>query len=468
MLSFETGKLIADHYKVVRTIGAGGMGAVYLASDEKIKNFFIALKVLYPGLLKTPASRERFRNEITALLKINNPNVVRAFEYFDYEEMQGYSMEYVDGGDLFELMQHGPISSSETIGILKQIANGLMAVHKEGIVHRDLKPENILITADKVVKISDFGVARLREAATLTKEGLMVGTPKYIPPEYVEVGESDARGDLYAIGVIAYEMVAGHPPFKEHTNTSMLVLERFKSPHEPLSKTAPTCPSSLVRIIEKAMTVQVMRRYQNASELFTDLSLAEQGKEPQFAYKQQRSFHVAWWRRRRRKPSQDIQALPSTSVKRGRWKLRFAVACVFCVCVLHEVWQVGMTFLVLNPLLKGVTGFKISVMLRVMVSVVFPAVALSLVQLAFSFRRLFHCVCMLLRKDHGKYVMNWTLNALFVVFLLLLSDYITGQGRFLSAAGAAKFWWYPVALIGVGIYGTFLRRFEKRVGTEKP
>ena len=279
MLNIETGSILEGRYKILKQIGAGGMGAVYLACDTNHPDFQVALKVLYPGVIKTHEARERFRNEIVASYRVNHPNIIRAYEFFDLEDFQAYTMEYADGGDLFGLLRNAPLSSREVINLIKQAAMGLAAVHAEGIVHRDLKPENIMLTRKHVVKISDFGVARLKDSATLTQAGAMVGTPKYLSPEYIETGECDRRGDIYALGVIAYELISGTSPFPEDQGLS-LMLERFKAGFKPLRQAAPHCPPGLVSVIEKAMSLNVNRRYQTADALVKDLELIEKGKEP--------------------------------------------------------------------------------------------------------------------------------------------------------------------------------------------
>ena len=277
MLGLEPGTLFGERYQIIRSIGAGGMGAVYLACDPRYEDFFVALKVLYPGVIKTREARERFRNEIIASYRVNHRNVVRAYEYFDEEDTQAYAMEYVDGGDLLQRMRTGKHTGTEALHYLKQMAMGLDAIHSAGIVHRDFKPENILITKTDVIKIADFGVARLRGANTLTQAGAMVGTPKYLAPEYVETGECDHRGDIYALGVIGYELLAGQSPFRAGSRVSLMV-ERLKTKATPLDEYAPEAPADLVKVIEKAMRVSILQRYQSARELIDDLELIEKGE----------------------------------------------------------------------------------------------------------------------------------------------------------------------------------------------
>ncbi|GEM_PF-1256794 len=282
----QPGTVFGGRYEIVRCIGTGGMGAVYLACDPEYREFLVALKILYPGIVQSKEARERFRNEIVASYRVNHRNVVRAFEYFDSDESQAFAMEHIDGGDLGDLMsahsKSQPMTIQEVIEILIQIASGLEAIHKEGIVHRDLKPENVLLTKDKIVKISDFGVARLRGSVTLTAAGSMVGTPKYVSPEYVELGECDQRSDIYAAGIIGYELIAGESPFKSDSRLSIM-MERFNFKPQQLKEHAPHCPPELVRVIAKAMSVDVVDRYHAASQLVYDLDCIKRGEMPLYA-----------------------------------------------------------------------------------------------------------------------------------------------------------------------------------------
>ncbi|MCB0309790.1 MAG: serine/threonine protein kinase [Bdellovibrionales bacterium] len=325
MIELEPGQLFGGRYKVIRQIGAGGMGAVYLAQDSRHEDFLVALKVLYPGIIKTREARERFRNEIVASYRVNHRNVVRAYEYFDQEDFQAYAMEYVDGGDLFQKMRAGPLPSMEVADILKQAASGLAAIHEVGIVHRDLKPENILLTSKGEVKITDFGVARLQGSNTLTQAGAMVGTPKYLAPEYVETGECDHRGDIYALGVIAYELVSGISPFRADSKVSLMV-ERLRFNVEPLRRVAPHCPPPLAHVIQRAMNVSVVRRYPKASDIVRDIELIEEGKEPEVVVQPNTFFSISQLFKGSREDSPAIYGLPGSAalmlkdLQRPWWK----------------------------------------------------------------------------------------------------------------------------------------------------
>lgn len=277
MMALEPGHLFGGRYRIIKALGAGGMGAVYLACDPRYDNFYVALKVLYPGLIRTDEARERFRSELLACYRVNHRNVVRAYEYFDQEDQQALAMEYVDGTDLLDQINNEVITYPEIIRILKETAAGLGAIHAEGIVHRDLKPENIMLNSRREVKITDFGVARLKGMISLSKSGSMVGTPKYLAPEYIETGECDHRGDLYALGIIAYELVAGRSPFKSTTGVSLMV-ERLRTEVDPLAIIAPDCPADLRQVIERLMSVNVNRRYQTAEEVVLDLEKIERNE----------------------------------------------------------------------------------------------------------------------------------------------------------------------------------------------
>ncbi|MBX7136516.1 MAG: serine/threonine protein kinase [Oligoflexia bacterium] len=292
MLELKPGIEFGGRYTILNPIGAGGMGAVYVARDNSHPEFLVALKVLYPGVIKTREARERFRSEIVASYRLNHPNIVRAYEYFDQQDLQAYAMEYIDGGDLFQRMKEGPMGATEVIRIMKQVASALAAIHAEGIVHRDLKPENILMTKKGSVKVTDFGVARMKDSSTLTQAGAMVGTPKYLSPEYVETGECDHRGDIYALGVIGYEMISGASPFRSDSKVSLMV-ERLRTDFPPVRRVAKHCPPGLAGIIERAMAVNIHKRYQSAAELVADLELIEQGKEPLNAASAERHLSAA-------------------------------------------------------------------------------------------------------------------------------------------------------------------------------
>ena len=280
------GRIVKGRYEVLRQIGAGAMGAVYVARDLQ-SGAIVALKEISPALLKVPGARERFKNEITAVFRVNHPSIVRGIDFVDEADCQALIVEYVEGKTLAAEMQGRTFTDGEVVHILQQLALGLSAVHGQGIVHRDLKPENILVAADGSVKISDFGVAGLGGDSTLTQQGRLVGTAKYFSPEYIETGECDARGDFYALGVLGFELLSGMSPFRA-TRLQDLMMERFNGTFAAdLTAAAPRSSPQIRTVIVRLLSVSVAARYQNAEELLRDLEIvtaaqARPVKQPQF------------------------------------------------------------------------------------------------------------------------------------------------------------------------------------------
>jgi serine/threonine protein kinase len=270
-MTLQPGNLFAGRYEIVRLIGEGGMGAVYHACDPKDKSFQVALKVLFPSVFNNPKSRARFSSEMKMCEQVTHENVVRSYEHFDLPSMLAFAMEYVDGGDLASLMRLSTLSIDQIVDYVKQAARGLAAIHAAGIVHRDLKPENMLLTRKKVLKISDFGLARSEQSGTLTNIGALVGTPQYVSPEYIELGECDRRADIFALGVITYEMISGKSPWGEESGIAGLAKRNFKK-FPDLQQVAPHCSSHLATVVARCMAHNLTVRYQSAEELLQDLS----------------------------------------------------------------------------------------------------------------------------------------------------------------------------------------------------
>jgi serine/threonine protein kinase len=274
LVSLQPGTVIAGRYEVVRCLGAGSMGLVYACQHKDLAGHLVAVKVLFPEVARDKVAAARFNNEIFASYGVSHPNVVRAYEYLRDGDLVAYTMEYISGGDLADRLARpdSPIPLHDVVDILSQMCLGVQAIHDAGIVHRDLKPENILLTKDKKVKIADFGIARTDGGPKLTEHGGVVGTIDYVSPEYMLNSHVDWRSDIYAMGILAYEMVAGESPFKGDSVYATMT-KRIKTDPKPPSSLRPDCPAALDAIILKAMARSPDLRYQSAGEMFFELQL---------------------------------------------------------------------------------------------------------------------------------------------------------------------------------------------------
>src|SRR5215213_6332179 len=276
------------HYRILRRLGKGGMGEVFLGEDTRQHGRKVALKVLPHELTKSDSRLRRFKQEARAVLALNHPNILTVFEIGEADGSFYIATEYIDGETLRHCLWRGPLKLNETLGIALQVAMALEAAHAAGIVHRDVKPENIMLRHDKFVrdrfvKVLDFGLAKLtdRDASTAdpeavtipiteTNPGAIMGTSGYMSPEQA-LGESiDERTDVFSLGVVLYEMIAGQPPFKgkteSHTRVSIIDHE-----HVPLSEYVSNVPRQLERIISKALAKDRLKRYQTITDLKLDL-----------------------------------------------------------------------------------------------------------------------------------------------------------------------------------------------------
>jgi len=268
----QSGTIIAKRYEILKCLGAGSMGMVYSCRDCELAGRRIAMKVLFPEVAHDTIATKRFMNEVNAAYIVSHPNVVRAYEFFRDGDLVAYTMEFVDGGDLASrLAENKLIPINESLNILSQMCLGVQAIHDAQIIHRDLKPENIMLTHDGVVKIADFGIARLHNGPKLTEHGGVVGTIDYVSPEYMLNSQVDWRSDIYAIGILAYEMIAGCPPFRGDSVYATMT-KRLKTDPEPLTKFRPECPKKLANIVIKAMAREPDKRFQSAYEMYEALN----------------------------------------------------------------------------------------------------------------------------------------------------------------------------------------------------
>jgi len=260
-------------YQLLRVIGRGGMGVVYLALDPILQRL-AAIKVLSPHLSSDETVIARFINEARIAASLQHPNIVTVYEAGQDGEFVFMAMEYVEGQDLATLLrERGRLHPDEAIAILKAIASALDYAHQRGVIHRDVKPSNVLVSRDGVVKLMDFGIARVIGGERHTKTGVLVGTPEYMAPELWEGKEADKMADLYALGVMAYEMLTGEVPFTG--NTPMAV--GYKHVHGEVPRTG--MGGMVDEVMRVAMAKERERRFQSGTALVTALEKALEGRQ---------------------------------------------------------------------------------------------------------------------------------------------------------------------------------------------
>jgi serine/threonine protein kinase/Flp pilus assembly protein TadD len=258
-----------SHYKILKKLGEGGMGVVYKAQDTKLDRI-VALKFLPEHLLCDEEAKRRFVHEAKAASALNHPNITTIHETDEVKGECFISMEYIEGKSIKELIKEKEFTLDEILRIAIQIAEGLNAAHKKGIVHRDIKSDNIMVTDQGLVKIMDFGLAKLKGVTKLTKTGSTLGTLQYMSPEQAQEMEVDQRSDIFSFGVVLYEMIAGQLPFKGEHEAAVIYSIVNETP-EPLARYKANVPDELQRILDKALRKDLSTRYQSAAEIMADL-----------------------------------------------------------------------------------------------------------------------------------------------------------------------------------------------------
>jgi serine/threonine protein kinase len=256
-----------SHYKILEKLGEGGMGVVYKAQDTTLDRL-VALKFLPAHLSASEADKARFIQEAKAAATLNHPNICTIYGIEQAEGKDFISMEFVDGQTLQQKKANLSMKQALEIGI--QVADGLAAAHEKGIVHRDIKPENIMIRKDGIAQVMDFGLAKLRGASRLTKEGSTVGTAGYMSPEQVQGQDADHRSDIFSLGVLLYEMIAGRIPFKGVHETA-IAYEIVNVDSPPMSSIKPEIPSELDAIVLECLEKDPNERAQSAKQVGIDL-----------------------------------------------------------------------------------------------------------------------------------------------------------------------------------------------------
>jgi eukaryotic-like serine/threonine-protein kinase len=260
--------LLLNRYRVLRTIGKGGFGVVYLVHDAAIQDEVI-LKVLNPQLSIDDLAIRRFVRELKLTRRITHKNVIRIHDLLDIGGAKAVSMEYFPGRDLGRILKlESAMPAGRALSIAAQIADGLAAAHTAGVIHRDVKPANVLVGKDDWIKIVDFGLASAQQhiGSRLTKSGLLIGTPEYMAPEQISGNTIDPRTDIYSVGVLLYEMLAGRKAFLGETAVQIL-FQHLEGTVEPLDKVRPELSPELVALVHQAMARDPAERHQTADEL---------------------------------------------------------------------------------------------------------------------------------------------------------------------------------------------------------
>lgn len=277
------GKRLDGRYEIMEIIGVGGMAVVYKAFDN-IDHRIVAVKILKDEFIANEEFKRRFKNESKAIAVLSHKNIVKVFDVSYGDMLQYIVMEYVEGIALKEYMQQqGKVDPREAIYFVTQILRALQHAHDKGIVHRDIKPQNIMLQSDGTIKVTDFGIARFSRSETRTMTDGAIGSVHYISPEQAKGSVTDAKTDLYSVGVVLYEMLTGKLPFQSDNAVSVALMQLQNDPAMP-REINPDIPVGLEQIIMRAMQKNQNDRYQSASEILLDLDAYKRNPNIKFDY----------------------------------------------------------------------------------------------------------------------------------------------------------------------------------------
>jgi serine/threonine protein kinase len=253
-------------YRLIELLGRGGMGEVWRAHDTAANNRTVAIKLLPAHLAGDSIFVQRFQREADAAAQLNNPHIIPIHQYGEIDGRLYVDMRLVEGRDLQDVLNEGPLEPARAVRIIEQVAKALRAAHKVGLVHRDVKPSNILIDEDDFAYLIDFGIARGANQTGLTGTGAMIGSWHYMAPERLRAQEADARADIYALACVLYECLTGSHPFPGDSMESQVAAHLTDPPPQP-STTLPTVPTSFDAVIAKGMAKDPDERYTTTVEL---------------------------------------------------------------------------------------------------------------------------------------------------------------------------------------------------------
>jgi serine/threonine protein kinase len=290
---------MAGRYRIEALVGVGGMGMVYRAHDERL-DLAVALKVLRPEVAAGDQGERRFVRELVLARQVSHPNVVRIHDLGEDGSLRFLTMDYVQGRSLQEILREdGPLPAERAVEVAREIAEGLGAAHREGVIHRDLKPANILVGEDGRSYVSDFGIARSLTGSGLTRDGSILGTLSYLAPEQAQGEDVDARSDLYALGILLYEMLTGELPFRGETANELLA-ERLTRDPRTVGDAGVPVPAALESIVARCLAPDPDDRYPDAAAVVADLDEVARGRRRALPFRRR---NRRWsGRRRNRRP----------------------------------------------------------------------------------------------------------------------------------------------------------------------
>jgi serine/threonine-protein kinase len=258
--------VLGGRYQLVEPLARGGMASVWIAEDPVLSRK-VAVKILRTDLAADPDTRARFRYEAIAAARLNHPNVVATYDTGDDDGTAYIVMELVDGPTVRDLLRaDGPLPVREALRIGIQVADALEAAHRAGLVHRDVKPPNVLVPRAGPVKVTDFGIAKAAGENDLTRTGTVMGTARYLAPEQVNGKPADARTDVYALGLLLYEMLCGKPPFGGDTDVAT-AMARLTTTAPPIRTQRPDVPAELDDLVHKCLARDPARRFTSAADV---------------------------------------------------------------------------------------------------------------------------------------------------------------------------------------------------------
>ncbi|HFI0694659.1 TPA: Stk1 family PASTA domain-containing Ser/Thr kinase [Streptococcus suis] len=279
----QIGKIFAGRYRIVRQIGRGGMADVYLARDLILDGEEVAVKVLRTNYQTDQIAIQRFQREARAMAELDHPNIVRISDIGEEDGQQYLAMEYIDGLDLKRyIKENAPLSNDVAVRIMGQILLAMRMAHTRGIIHRDLKPQNVILTSSGVAKVTDFGIAVAFAETSLTQTNSMLGSVHYLSPEQARGSKATIQSDIYAMGIILFEMLTGRIPY-DGDSAVTIALQHFQKPLPSVRAENANVPQALENVVLKATAKKLNERYKSVAEMYTDLASAlssERRNEP--------------------------------------------------------------------------------------------------------------------------------------------------------------------------------------------